>query len=671
MKKIKKYTWLFVMGIFTFILGIAALLTNIQKERDLKVSEATNTAMSLSAIQHEDQNQEQGISTHSVSNADIENYIVGQTAPNQLFYYYDVIVNKTYSWEEEYYKIGHTIDEQGEWCYDPDNTLMTLPESYTFQKGYAYLVDGATLHENAKHGYSQPQLTDYDWESAWTFVNGLYPLYPFDTTKFTHTYSLGCDGVYYYADDSWYIWDNPEICSAIDSNWKSKLNSLYTTTFTKKFLTLGNMYFIVPSEDVTVSLDTTELSSNLGFECYIHKGKILDFIAPEIGGTVNLSVNVDNQPSLEEILSHVKAIDETDGIVPIKVTSSTYVQGEMTVGEFYINLSATDKAGNIGTDKITLNRFDSTSPSIDGQTYYDLNYDHEITLQEVLDNLSTSDNVDTNLPLEVVSDTFTGNEHNLGNYQIVVRTKDLSNNYSPNKTVNLTVKNKGYTIFTAPKEITVTISEPLTLEALKAQIFCYDGYDGEITNYTIDGFDEYTSTSRIVGYNDITCSHVNSGNNETTATVSIKKVDDMVPGIYFDSGYFVMLAPGEVFTITQFKEHAAKVLHVNLSDIISVEGEYDTAEIGIYTLMVCLSDETTEEFTVCVGTEAATQTGSFLDIFDRFFWINSWNVATANLFNASAWNWMNWTFIAIIIIIILAIIGYRYYRKRHPKTKKR
>lgn len=575
--------------------------------------------------------------TRSVSDTDILNYILSRKGQGELFYPYDLIVNKTYEWDYGY--VSDYINEDG--------SDAELPTTIEFKTNELYIING---------------VNKTDQEAGYVFDT----LYTYDSSK-GYQKELGCDANYYYSNEMNYTWDNQEVCSAIQNRWKSKVDSIFATS-SYDFQVVGTFKLFVPNEDFTASLDTSKISEYPGYYLSVIKAKYGDgdYVAPVIGGTVNLSVNVDNQPSLEEILSHVQAVDETDGIVPIKVTSSTYTPGEMKVGEYYINLSATDAAGNTGTEVITIHRFDSTSPSIDGQDSYILNYDHDITLQKVLSNLTTSDNVDENLPLEVVSDTFSGNEHTLGNYQVVVRTKDLSNNYSANKTVNLAVQNQGNSVITAPKEITVTISSPLTLEALKERISVTDGYDGEITNYTIEGFDEYTRTERSVGINTITISYTNSGGNTATATIQIKKVDDKAPGIYFDSGYFVMLAPGETFTMEQFKEQAAKVLKINVEDIIDVQGEYDASIEGEYIMTLSLADETTQEFTVFVGTMGTkTSKFKFTDLFTKFYWSTTWNDFKSNLFKASKWNWMNYTALVLLIGGIVGLFfGYRQYKKK-------
>lgn len=631
MKKNKKKVWVLFIGIFTMLVGLGAFLTNISNKEKMMVSVSeTEPKVSLSATT-------EGVAAYAASDSDILNYISSRKGQGQLFYPYDLLVNKSYQWDYSY--VSDYINTDG--------TDAELPSTIEFKADEFYIINGVNKSDQEAGGI-------FDM------------LYSYDSSK-VYQKDLACDANYYYSNDQNYEWDNQEVCASIQNNWKSKVDSIFANS-SYDFHVVGTFRLFVPNEDFTATLDLTKISSYPGYYLSVIKAKYGDgdYLAPVIGGTVNLSVNVDNQPSLEEILSHVQAVDETDGIVPITVTSSTYTPGEMKVGEYYINLSATDAAGNTGTGKITLSRFDSTSPLIDGQDYYELNYDHDITLQKILNNLTTSDNVDSNLPLEVVSDTFSGNEHKLGNYQVVVRTKDLSDNYSANKTVNLSIQNKGYSVIAAPKEITVPISSPLTLEAFKGYINVTDGCDGEITNYKIDGFDDYTKTSRTVGTNKVKISYVNSGANLTEAEVTLKKVDDLLPTIKFDSGYFVILAPGETFTLDQFKTQAAKILHVDVEDIIDVKGEYDTATEGEYLMTLCLADESTQEFTVYVGEVGSNTTKfKFTDLFTKFYWTTTWNHFKANIFHFNSWNWMNYVLlIGIVAVIIGSIIGYRKYKKK-------
>ncbi len=389
--------------------------------------------------------------------------------------------------------------------------------------------------------------------------------------------------------------------------------------------------------------------------------EVIDKNAPTIGGSVNVSIDIDNQPSQEEILSHVTAWDDTDGYIPVKVESSTYVQGEMVIGESYIHISATDSAGNKSLETIICTKKDWTAPVITGQNSYDLNYDHDLTLDKIKEKLAITDNVDSNLILELVSDNFTGNEHKLGNYQVVFKTKDLSNNVSANFTIDLAVKNKGTATITTVSKITIPTSQLFTLEELKSKISVIDGYDGVIEDYIITGFDDYTKTAKEVGTNIITISYTNSGGNTATAYIEFVKEDNIPPIILFDS-YFILLKQGETLTDTILKEHVAKVLSVALEDIVSVVGYYDTNTLGNYELKVALASGENQNFRLAVVNNYSY--GNGIESEDNY-WEVLWNETRLNLWNFGGWTWLNWTIFcgASGIVLLTIVIVFKVKKK--------
>ncbi len=600
-----------------------------------------------------------------VTEAEIDAYI--NANPDAAYFWLYKVLTTATDWKSDPQKNGdvyYDTDAMGDVVYaDYD-----LPAQIDFKTGQVYVISGKDFY-----GTSSVDIANSIRYGSDVFDDLYKPADGSDLYRFIINNSskvfLGEENLYddlsmgEYLDES--KWD-ARISPAILDNFRAKLVSISQSWgFQLKY---EPTHIIVPKNDFSVVLDTSKVSSHPADYLYIKEATLMsaDFVAPEIGGTVNLSVNVDFQPSIEEILSHVKAIDETDGEVPVTLVSSTYEQGVMEVGDYIIKVSAKDLASNTSIQDINVNRYDNTVPVITGKDSYDLNYNHDITLQKVLDALTITDNVDSNLKLEVVSDTFTGHEHELGNYQIVVKTKDLSNNYSVNKTIPLSVKNKGTAVITAPAEITVTISQPLTLDQLKERISVEDGYDGTITNYKITGFDDYEAKSGVVGTNTITISYTNSGNNTATATITIKKVDDKAPGIYFDSGYFVLLPQGQEFTLQQFKAQAASVLKVVPEEIESIEGEFDTNTAGEYTMKVKLASGSIETFNIVVGeNKTFVNHFHFKDLFTKFFWKSSFNNCLANMTKPASWNWMNWTFVGAGLIVLAAVVvGIRSYRKK-------
>ena len=420
----------------------------------------------------------------------------------------------------------------------------------------------------------------------------------------------------------------------------------------------GDWYF-------SVECDDPRWPGESNFHLFIETDKR----APIISGTTNVSVNVDNQPSQAEIVSHVTAVDETDGVLPVRVKSSNYVQGEMKVGVFTIVVTATDNAGNTSEAEIRVTKWDGTKPTLAliTQKSYVLNYNHTETLSSILANVRATDNVDSDLSINVVKDTFTGNERKLGSYEIVLNTKDKSKNVSENLVIPVKVENQGYTTITLPKEIRVGTGRPLTLAELKKQISVIDGYDGVIEDYIIEGFDEYLANANTVGEAPFTVKYTNSGNHLSTATSKIIKEDTQDPNFYFDKDYFVFLSAGQEFTLDMLKEHVVNVLGIASEEIVAINGEFDIATAGEYDLEVCLLDTSTRAFTLVVKDTEATLSGSA-----GFSWSNFFSVANykENFFNFSKWKEWN-ICIWLTYFGAGALLGYGIYLYLSRKKKKR
>ncbi|MDE7264508.1 MAG: hypothetical protein K2N64_07590 [Anaeroplasmataceae bacterium] len=394
--------------------------------------------------------------------------------------------------------------------------------------------------------------------------------------------------------------------------------------------------------------------------CEIYE--VYDVKAPVIGGTVNISVNVDSQPSIDELLSHVYAIDETDGRVPVTATSSTYTPGEMEVGTYTIEIEASDKSGNTSTGVITVYRYDDTAPVFTWTTSsYDLNYDHTVTLDDIIADHKATDNVDSNPVIEVVSDTFTGNEHIVGNYSVTLRATDSSSNKSVSHTVYISVKNGGTPVLAGPSKITTGTNEKLTLEEFKAHYSSTDGYDGDL-DFEVAGFDEYLKNAKKVGTYHVTITTTNSANNSNSLAVTIEVEDDSAPGIFYDNHY-IMLKQGETLTKDMIINHAARVLQVQASDILEIQGEYDTHVLGDYALEVCMADGETYAFTLAVfNDEDPAETKGF--DFDKFFSIEGYTENFFNFKNYQEWSFWIWATYGLGLVIVGLFIFLKLTRRK-------
>lgn len=314
--------------------------------------------------------------------------------------------------------------------------------------------------------------------------------------------------------------------------------------------------------------------------------KEIDYQAPTIDGTNNIVVNVNNMDSIETILSHVSANDETDGKVEVKYETdgTTYNPADKKVGEFIIKAYAEDSSGNRTNVDITVIVADIDKPTISGTNSYTVSYDAPKTLEEIKSVLKTNDNYDSGLALELVEDNYTGHERELGSHTIKFKTTDSSGNESEIFTVTITVEDKKAPVIGGAEDITVANNAPIDLETFKSKFSANDDLEGSV-EITISGFDVYLANQSKVGTYKITLAAKDSSGNTVTKEVNLIVEDKIAPEIVLDN-YFIVLNEGEELTPEQIKKMASKVLGISAESIVEVSGKYDTNVAGAYKLSV-------------------------------------------------------------------------------------
>lgn len=324
---------------------------------------------------------------------------------------------------------------------------------------------------------------------------------------------------------------------------------------------------------------------------------------PVINGTTNFVVNINNMLSKEEILSHITAIDDTDGEVPVVIESSTYEPSNRKIGDYQMVVSATDRAHNKITQNIAIKVVDIDKPVISGTTNYTKSYDNPISLDTIKAGLNISDNYDTGIQLKLISDGYTGHEREVGQHTIVFGAEDSSHNKADNISVNIVVEDKKAPIISGAGTINQPTNSILSLEEIKSKISVNDGLDGVITEFDISGYDKYLASYNIVGQYPITITARDKAGNTQTATLTIKTEDKIAPEIWFDD-YFIVLEQGQSLSSEQIKQMASKVLGISEASIMSIEGDYDTQTAGVYKMAVRTITGETYQFNLSVNVPA-------------------------------------------------------------------
>lgn len=385
--------------------------------------------------------------------------------------------------------------------------------------------------------------------------------------------------------------------------------------------------------------------------------KVEDKTAPSnVGGnkTVGNSVKLDNVDLMEELCS---VSDDTTALekINLSILSDAYSSNWNIPGTYELVCRATDEAGNYTDSTSYITVTDTTLPTITGKTI-DVEYSSPVTDLNSL--FSYSDDITSleNLTFKITLDEYSSNANLKGTYQITAEVTDEAGNVSPATSV-LRVVDRTKPIITIPTTITVGNSAFHSIDEIKSVAVVEDGYDGVIKEYMITDNDDYQNNYSKLGRYTFTISATDASGNTQSVTITRNVTDDTTPTIKYDM-YVIVLSQGETLTQDMIKAFAAQSLGISEAAILSIAGEYDTAELGTYQVKLYMHDGSIRPFAISVGENYNTPAKasfwsadgySFQALFQFNNWKN-WNVAI----------WATWVGTGVVVIIgIAVIIGFK------------
>lgn len=449
-----------------------------------------------------------------------------------------------------------------------------------------------------------------------------------------------------------YIYGN-EDASDFASNYFSsaQLTYIQNNYFDEMSFNSCNGACIIPFDDFYL-----ESYSSISHDTYtVSRFDSIDIIYPEFtASTYYITFNVDNPLTHNEILGKIGAKDETDGYISdrVKLESTSYDPENFTLISYPFRVSVSDTAGNTTYATFYIQPYDIGVPTISGTDTYNLSYNDELTLEMIKSNLIITDNFDKSLSLDIVSDTYSGNENKVGSYSIVFNTTDDADNTSANYTVNIEIKDEIGAIISVPETITVSNSSIMTLETLKSKINVVDDYYGQINNYTITGYDEYVNKYDVVGTYLITITAVDGSNNTSTTTFNVVVKDDIAPEIFIERSFVMSVPVGTEITKDMILSYLDQIGEININQASTVACAMD--DNNVYTCYVLYDDGT--EYKAKLSVNEFTDDDSSADDTSTNFKDNVNNFVESMKENKALSVALSGLFIVVIAAVVIAVI---------------
>ncbi len=162
--------------------------------------------------------------------------------------------------------------------------------------------------------------------------------------------------------------------------------------------------------------------------------------APSVD-TTQITVLMSDPKSLSEVMGLIVLSDNYDDNtdVTVSVTDEQYSNNTSAPGSYTINFTTVDLSSNLSSHTVTVIIIDDVKPVISGPTMISASYTEGYALNDFINMLTVSDNVDDVLltDLVVIEDTYSTRQSDVGTFIIVFNLFDNTSNMAE-FTINIT-----------------------------------------------------------------------------------------------------------------------------------------------------------------------------------------------------------------------------------------
>lgn len=307
-----------------------------------------------------------------------------------------------------------------------------------------------------------------------------------------------------------------------------------------------------------------------------------------------ITIGNNRKLSLEEKLAAISADDDQAYVVK-EITEDNYEDNYTIPGTYTYVVKIVDGAGNFIIVNNEIEVFDNVPPTATF-TALKTNYLTKLEDSAFLDSVDANDD-QGNVTKEIYENAYAENYSRVGIYYVIVRVSD-GRNYI-DVSVPAEVIDDIMPVIVAPEEITISNSKFYSDNDFKNKLNISDGYDGPLSNYVINDLDNYALNYREPGVYRKEIVATDLAGNVNRYISKYKVIDGTAPDVLVD-GYVICLQTGETLTDDMIKRYAAQALNLPLEDIISLEGEYNLDEAGIYAVNLCMNDGNVQTFNISV-----------------------------------------------------------------------
>ncbi len=257
--------------------------------------------------------------------------------------------------------------------------------------------------------------------------------------------------------------------------------------------------------------------------------ELIDVLKPVFSETGIIQAVYPNVYTVIDIIGMLSASDNYDGDISaeISLVSDGYTDYSSIVGSYEMEFSVTDSSGNTAYHTQIIEVVDNEGPIISGITSVIVGYDEPITEEEVMSNLSFTDNYDLQNELMMIleSEDYTAHTGTLGIYTMTFSVTDSSGNTTYQSVSIQVVDEMGPVVYFDSAIVRAYVDAVLALPDFTQILISANELNPEMDYLVTVVYDSYTRNASTPGTYHMTLKYETSDGDSFDKTLEIKVID--------------------------------------------------------------------------------------------------------------------------------------------------
>jgi hypothetical protein len=321
---------------------------------------------------------------------------------------------------------------------------------------------------------------------------------------------------------------------------------------------------------------------------------------PEFSGSGAYIKSYNTFETVQNIIDeHISVIDEVEGDISnnIIIISDTYTGNENIVGDYLVELSASDSSGNTAYFNLNILVKDEIPPIITGPNSVELNVFEAASLMSIINETYSIEDEYSNTTINILVDNYTLGKDTIGTYTVNFEAVDENLN-STTQTFQIVVVDNEVPTVTSNLEIDSYLSDPYDLDDVLNTLEFSDNYTdmvGANVSVISNGF---IGNMNIPGTYIINFEVNDESGNLLNSNLTVNVIDDIDPQIggplTYQGSYTEELVLNDFLNMMSVSDN---VNIISLNDVYITEDTYSNRSsiTGSYIISFGISDENSNE----------------------------------------------------------------------------